>query len=95
LQLPGFSYYYDVQTQALVPAPAVPTAAGEAADIFNSAFTGSLDGSAEYPEIGTGLVLPDAPNTSGTDVVMIITPDGGTLLLAGTSNVIATRKPPG
>ena len=203
--LPGFSYYYDVRTQAFLPAPAAPTGTGEAADIFNAAFTGSLDGStvlmtwggaqpvpavvydagagtypvagglgtlnsslasltrdgsralmhsdttryavvdfsggmsnergylpvaanavvispdgtrafayvsstttvhvydltaavnqqAEYPEIGTGLVLPDAPSTSGTDVVMIITPDGGTLILAGTTNIIVTPTPPG
>lgn len=57
--------------------------------------TAAVDGNAQYPEIGTGLALVDTPSASGTSVAMIITPDGGTLILAGSSNVIVTPKPPG
>jgi hypothetical protein len=57
--------------------------------------TAAVNGNGQYPEIGTGLVLADAPSASGTNAVMIITPDGGTLILAGTTNVIVTPKPPG
>jgi hypothetical protein len=40
-------------------------------------------------------VLPDPPSATGLNVRMVITPDGGTPILAGTTNVIVTPKPPG
>jgi hypothetical protein len=44
----------------------------------------------QSPEIGTGTTFPDSP---GSGVAMNITADGGTLVLAGTTNVIITPHP--
>jgi hypothetical protein len=43
-----------------------------------------------FPEIGSGLVLADSP---GVGPAMTITPDGGTLIVAGSINVIVTPHP--
>ena len=43
-----------------------------------------------FPEIGSGVQLPDAP---GIGPVMVITPDGGTLILAGTTHLIVMPAP--
>jgi hypothetical protein len=42
------------------------------------------------PEIGSGTSLTDSP---GTGAAMTITPDGGTLILAGNAKVIITPHP--
>jgi hypothetical protein len=57
--------------------------------------TAAPDPSGQFPEIGTGLVLADAPGAAASGAEMIITPDGGALILAGTANVIVTPPPPG
>jgi hypothetical protein len=48
-----------------------------------------------FPEIGTGTVLPSdpGPGVNGTDMKMAISPDGGTLFLAGSSVVIVQPAP--
>ena len=57
--------------------------------------TAAVDADAQFPEIGSGVTLVDRPSATGSNVQMIITPDGGTLVLAGTTNVIVTPKPAG
>jgi hypothetical protein len=43
-----------------------------------------------FPEIGTGVPVPDAP---GLGHNMIITPDGGTLILAGNDHLVIMPAP--
>lgn len=45
---------------------------------------------AGFPEIGTGITLPSAP---GANPVMTISPDGGTLFIAGSDGIVVVPVP--
>lgn len=50
----------------------------------------TLDADGTFVEIGSPVQIPDSP---GTDPTMVITPDGGNLILAGTTHLIIIPTP--
>ena len=95
---------YDSSYHLLGKLPSTTTAVvirpdGTRAYTFDSAgllrsfdLTASVSGGA-FPQVGTGLSIPN-PSTGSSPVRIAISPDGGTLFLAGNARIVIQPSPP-